>query len=204
MDASPFARLPAELRTAIWTYALQDSWPIEFLGNISPYAHLPRQRMLALTEACKVIRAETSLLFFQVNTFAFYNILYNLDGDFNNYTSLIGLDAIKSLRNLIFDVHILGRKNTSILAHACSPELLEALSRFRRFALVHPRCDCTLHFGPVPVLETAVIDLHQASTSLTAVIAKLRTSEADRPSQARAIEFAARVMERWRDVLGQR
>lgn len=202
MDSSPFARLPAELRTEIWTYALRASHPLEIEEN-SLHPDSSDKRLLALTETCKAIRAETRLLFFLVNTFAFENILNNTDVSFDNFTSSIGADAVHSLRSLTFDIYNPGRKNTTKALRPCRPEILEALGRLRRFALEHPRCECRVHYRPVPILRTAVIDLRHVSTSCTALIAELResVSVADTPAQVRGIALAARVVEQWRDAL---
>ncbi|KAI6868055.1 hypothetical protein KC338_g4140 [Hortaea werneckii] len=71
MEASPFARLPAELRNRIWTYAL--SQPDGFFLGLrdGQYELSGKDHQIALIETCRQINAETTLLLYNVNKFTF-------------------------------------------------------------------------------------------------------------------------------------
>lgn len=208
MDASPFARLSAELRNHIWTYALQATSPIRFRVKeslIPPHAQIPLKDISALTETCRAIRSETRLLFFNTNTFAFHGILHYLDKDFNSFISSIGADRQEALGSLVFEVYDLhvGGNDPGTVSQAFRPEVMHALHRFRLFALEHGGCDCRLRYRPVPVFGKVSIDLRNISTSATAVMAELRELALETPRHRKEIEFVARVFKQWRDVLGQ-
>ncbi|KAI7499399.1 hypothetical protein KC367_g4500 [Hortaea werneckii] len=71
MEASPFARLSAELRNQIWTYALYQ--PDGFYLDLQEdkYELLPKGHHIALIKTCRQINNETALLLYNVNKFIF-------------------------------------------------------------------------------------------------------------------------------------
>ncbi|KAI7017089.1 hypothetical protein KC318_g5714 [Hortaea werneckii] len=72
MEASPFARLSAELRNQIWTYALcqPDGFYLDHL-QYGDYELLEKDHQIALIKTCRQINAEASLLLYNVNKFTF-------------------------------------------------------------------------------------------------------------------------------------
>ncbi|KAI7234242.1 hypothetical protein KC330_g4926 [Hortaea werneckii] len=71
MEASPFARLSAELRNQIWTYALSqpDGFHLDLQdGN---YELSRKGHQIALIKTCRQINTETTLLLYNINEFTF-------------------------------------------------------------------------------------------------------------------------------------
>ncbi|KAI6812732.1 hypothetical protein KC340_g14780 [Hortaea werneckii] len=75
MEASPFARLSAELRNQIWTYALYqpDGFYLELQGG--GYELSEKGHRIALIKTCRQINAEASMLLYNVNKFTFSAIM---------------------------------------------------------------------------------------------------------------------------------
>ncbi|KAI6793312.1 hypothetical protein KC361_g6255 [Hortaea werneckii] len=71
MEASPFARLSAELRNQIWTYALYQ--PDGFYLDLQDdkYELLQKGHQIALIKTCRQINTGTALLLYNVNKFIF-------------------------------------------------------------------------------------------------------------------------------------
>ncbi|KAI7156871.1 hypothetical protein KC349_g5995 [Hortaea werneckii] len=71
MEASPFARLSAELRNQIWTYALYQPEGIYLDRYDGNYELSPKGHQIALIKTCRQINTETALLLYNVNKFIF-------------------------------------------------------------------------------------------------------------------------------------
>ncbi|KAI6820350.1 hypothetical protein KC340_g13332 [Hortaea werneckii] len=71
MEASPFARLSAELRNQIWTYAFYQ--PDGFYLDLQDDEYeLPQKgHQIALIKTCRQINTETTLLLYNINKFLF-------------------------------------------------------------------------------------------------------------------------------------
>ncbi|KAI7084574.1 hypothetical protein KC356_g6636 [Hortaea werneckii] len=76
MEASPFARLSAELRNQIWTYALYQ--PDGFYLDLQDdkYELLQKGHQIALIKTCRQINTETTLLLYNINKY-FFNAITN-------------------------------------------------------------------------------------------------------------------------------
>ncbi|KAI7458451.1 hypothetical protein KC351_g18135 [Hortaea werneckii] len=74
MEDSPFARLSAELRNQIWSYALYQ--PDGFYLDLQKgrYQLFCKRREIALTKTCRQINTETTLLLYNINKFTFFVI----------------------------------------------------------------------------------------------------------------------------------
>ncbi|KAK5133317.1 hypothetical protein LTR08_007842 [Meristemomyces frigidus] len=75
MDNSPLARLAPELKNAIYELALYDANEIPLCAEKGSLASPSKQGSTAsaLTMTCKEIRAETTAMFYAVNTFTLYS-----------------------------------------------------------------------------------------------------------------------------------
>ncbi|GAB1730204.1 hypothetical protein NU195Hw_g3588t1 [Hortaea werneckii] len=71
MEASPFARLSAELRNQIWTYALSQPRGFYLVLQNGGYKLSRKRRQIALITTCRQINAETALLLYYINKFTF-------------------------------------------------------------------------------------------------------------------------------------
>ncbi|GAB1743349.1 hypothetical protein NU219Hw_g9189t1 [Hortaea werneckii] len=71
MEASPFARLSAELRNQIWTYALYQPDGFYLDRRDGNYELSEKGHHIALIKTCRQINAETTLLLYNVNKFIF-------------------------------------------------------------------------------------------------------------------------------------
>lgn len=109
MDNSPLATLPPELRNRVYELVLCSDKPVVITHHPGKG---PRQRaaerhehLLALTTTCKIIRSESTKMFYALNRFAIRKGTRSTARDvFNDFTRLIGLSNAESLRSVIFDV----------------------------------------------------------------------------------------------------
>lgn len=90
MDASPLAKLPPELRSIIYELVLYRPLGFRFERRRKnadiTYCNPPDQRqrhMLALTEVCKHVRAESTSTFYAINSFIITPWVYRLGGQWN-------------------------------------------------------------------------------------------------------------------------
>ncbi|KAI7549377.1 hypothetical protein KC331_g3830 [Hortaea werneckii] len=71
MEASPFARLSAELRNQIWTHALYRPDGFYLDRHDGNYELSEKGHHIALIKTCRQINTETALLLYNVNKFIF-------------------------------------------------------------------------------------------------------------------------------------
>ncbi|KAI7342117.1 hypothetical protein KC354_g16595 [Hortaea werneckii] len=73
MEASPFARLSAELRNQIWSYVLYqpDGFYLDLQHGNSNYELSQKVHQIALIKTCRQINTETTLLLYNINKFTF-------------------------------------------------------------------------------------------------------------------------------------
>ncbi|KAI7199519.1 hypothetical protein KC343_g7405 [Hortaea werneckii] len=71
MEASPFARLSAELRNQIWTYALSQPRGFYLVLQNGGYKLPRKRRQIALITTCRQINAEAASLLYFINKFTF-------------------------------------------------------------------------------------------------------------------------------------
>jgi len=118
MDASPFGKLPRELRDEVYQLALYQTESIEvfypesyFLKKPSerrPKQPLPSHPVNSLTTVCKKIRAESLSVFYAINTFRFTvdplrmnsECVENEGETVGRWIKNIGLAGCTSLRNV--------------------------------------------------------------------------------------------------------
>lgn len=202
MDTSHLARLPAELRNAIYAYILRyDDGPIELLpghvGRVQTQSHVRHDKLLALTRTCREIRQDTRLMFFALNEFLFIGDPPFLEMVFERFISVIGKQGADSLRRLTFTTRFRHLR----LKDPGTEIGLGSLCTLRRFALQHPSCSMRLGL-PLPS-EGEPMQLDLRDLSWTEPIDRLATHASSILSEAKNNWEAAIVLEFWRSELGE-
>lgn len=138
MEASPLARLPAELRNRIYEVILVYDNPT-WIAVYLMHARLFRQRssrprhVLALVLTCKQLNAEAGSLHYALNTFTLYH-----DVSLRKWCYAIGERNTKDLRTVIVDLGLFSPKSWN--AHI-APQISNAARSAR---LLSTRCNITV------------------------------------------------------------
>jgi hypothetical protein len=118
MDASPLSRLPAEIRNIIYKLALQSSSTLKLayscIRDSAFRAELPlldfdnRRNITALTRTCRAIRAESTQLFYSINTFQISIPVFasptNLRRALKGFFAGIAPHHISAMRSIVVDL----------------------------------------------------------------------------------------------------
>lgn len=204
MDTSPFAKLPAELRNRIYTDALRASLPLEVVSKghgIALYDSNKRQHPLALTLTCKAIQEETHLLFFDINRFAFQNTMAGANAQFRQFCTIIGEEAVDSLRSVTFAVDLHFSMHLFDDPRIRDPEAETALGETRNFAVEHPRCRTILRLRLNAPMRTAELNLRDLSETLDSVMDRFRTQDPAHWDSWRIAKMKDNVSGCWRSAL---
>lgn len=199
MEQSPFANLPAEIRSPIWVLALeQPKYHLSIWQGIrseppSLYPYIKARRPLALTLTCKAIRAEARLLFFSANEFTFNTTWQESLPLFNGFLTAIGSEAEHALGSVVF------------LLYDPSPNKfhgqVDILCELRRFALQHPRCKVVLCGSSTYAFGSAHLDLAKLTAPWEEALTRGREIFSDWDEH---IENWLRQYESWRQILAER
>jgi len=143
MDGSPLARLLPELRNRIYEFALFRPEGVLIPFSPSNRSYLPRSpnAQLALTTVCREVRAETTLLFYAVNTFVLQThasdpgVFLDIKGhDLCQWLNMFGPGRVQILVGVSLHLGTFEDNNTRLA------DLGKALSRVHR-QLIKPACE---------------------------------------------------------------
>ena len=235
MESSPLARLPAELRNDVYELVLIGPAPLTFwttyrrgkrcVMKIAPES----KHLLALTEVCKEVRAETKLLFFAANTFVFaerqLRRLPPIFDTLRHFPSTIGSDAVRALRHVYIAFAPLPCYE-DLRSNGCEAEITAQCSRclkycaqlaqVRQWLLRTSSFQATIYLGWSFSLEYTVIDLKDLSKPWASshcglnylrqrdnMLTELLTGKAAPDSSSQSFDQVrnkqARKLETWRD-----
>ena len=111
MEASPFARLSAELRNQIWTYALSQPRGFYLVLQNGGYKLSRKRRQIALIKTCRQINAEAALLLYYINKFTFSASAGAMSPTYlpqlENWLRNVGSANSSAIAEICFDLHCL-------------------------------------------------------------------------------------------------
>ena len=208
MDDSPFAKLPGELRTAIYELVLTRRDPITLScqrcsrgTKHQRRTHLhPLSTTLCLTQTCRQVRHESKLIFFSGNAFVFeHRWITSQHNAFLSAMSKLPTDCVLAMRqvdvNLLLGICFCGQcLHAAQFLRSTLRTLFDAM---RERFVQNPQCRYILTFAPCYAVEPVELVLGGSAATwekAVGIVCSARPFEGSTNSEE--IEFAQGVQRR--------